>query len=249
MGFATYVRRVNPRLWFYFKFLRYKFYKGEPEIHCVRHLLIKGKLAIDVGCSIGLYARELAKYSAKVVAFEANPRVAEFARLVAPQNVEVVNIGLSSVDGETLMRIPLNRRNNTTDELATIEPNNDLHASPILTEKVQTKRLDGFGYSGCGFIKIDVEGHEEAVLDGAMHLIETQRPVLMIELDDRFNAGIIDRVVERLRGLFYGIYLIFDGQLRPLADLDPLIHSKIGLNFIFIPREDEARIRSNFLST
>jgi hypothetical protein len=68
----------------------------------------------------------------------------------------------------------------------------------------------------------------------------------MIELDDRFNAGITNRVIERLRGLFYGIYLIIDGRLRPLADLDPLILTKIGLNFIFIPHENEAHVLSNF---
>ena len=32
----------------------------------------------------------------KVIAFEANPQVAAFARMVAARNVEVVNVALSS---------------------------------------------------------------------------------------------------------------------------------------------------------
>ena len=36
--------------------------------------------------------------------------------------------------------------------------------------------IDDHGFTGCGFIMIEVEGHEEAVHDGAVSLIETQRP-------------------------------------------------------------------------
>jgi len=45
----------------------------------------------------------------------------------------------------------------------------------VAQENVITKRLGDFGFRDCSFIKLDVEGHEEAVLDGAMHLIENQR--------------------------------------------------------------------------
>ena len=54
---------------------------------------------------------------------------------------------------------------------------------------VETKRLDDFAIANCSFIKIDVEGHEEAVLDGASALIAAQRPVLMIELDESLQSG------------------------------------------------------------
>ena len=218
MGVAKHVRRIAPRFWFSCKCLRYKFYNGEPEIRLVRHLLPRGELALDIGSSIGIYSREMAKYAVRVVAFEANPRVAAFARQVAPHNVEVVNVALSSAGGKTTLRIPLNRRDDTIDDLATIEPTNRLNSGPVVAQEVATKPLDDFGFTGCGFIKIDAEGHEEAVLSGGMGLIETQRPVMMIELDDRFNPGIIARVTERLSRFSYGAYLSADGGLRPLAE-------------------------------
>jgi hypothetical protein len=38
----------------------------------------------------------MARHAGKVVAFEVNPMVAQFARTVAPRNVEIVNVALSS---------------------------------------------------------------------------------------------------------------------------------------------------------
>ena len=218
MGIAKHVRRISPRVWFYFKFLRYKFYNGEPEIWLVRHFLTKDKLAIDVGASIGLYSRELAKSAGRVIAFEANARVAEFARLVVPPNVEVENFALSSAKGEMTLRIPTDRRKDTIDDLATIEPKNTLQSDAIMTETVPTTKLDEYGYSDCAFIKIDVEGHEELVLEGAWRLIERNRPVLMIELDNRFNPGIVGRVSERLSRVDYSAYQLLGGCLRALRN-------------------------------
>jgi FkbM family methyltransferase len=246
MGFANRVRRVSPRLRFYVKFLRYKFYNGAHEIRLVRHLLVAGSLAIDVGSSIGFYSYEMAKYASKVVAFEANPQVAAFARSVAPRRVEVLNLALSSSDGEMTLRVPIGGRTDTIDDLATIEQSNRLPSYAVRTEKVATKRLDDFNFSDCGFIKIDVEGHEEAVLDGATRLIETQRPALLIELDDRFNPGIVTRVLSRLSDLAYTAHYLSDGRLRPLGDLDPRDHPNIGPNFIFVPREAESRVMARF---
>jgi hypothetical protein len=54
-----------------------------------------------------------------------------------------------------------------------------------------------FRIANCSFIKIDVEGHEEAVLDGARALIAAQRPMLMIELDEGFNPGVVAALAAR----------------------------------------------------
>jgi FkbM family methyltransferase len=229
MGLAKHVRGVSPRVWFRFKLLRYKYYNGDWEIWLVRHLVTKGKLAIDIGASIGVYTSELAKYAARVVAFEPNPRLADFARQVLSSNVEVKNVALSAANVETTLRIPLDRRNSTIDDLATVEPKNVLHFDAVASVRVMTRRLDDFGFENCGFIKIDVEGHEEAVLDGAMRLIETQKPILMIEIDDGLNPGSFFRVDEQLRRLNYKAYHFVDGHLQP-ADHDGL---KLA-NFIFV---------------
>ena len=56
--------------------------------------------------------------------------------------------------------------------------------------KVHMDRLDNV-YSGtAGFIKIDVEGHEQAVLDGAVETIDRCRPRLLVEVDERLSPGL-----------------------------------------------------------
>src|SRR5258708_2921239 len=128
MNFDDALKHYLPGAWFRFKFFKYKYRgRGEPELRLIRHLVAPGSVALDIGCSIGMYAREMARYAGKVIAFEANPEIAAFTARVAPRNVEVVNVALSAAPGRTILRIPLNPKGDGISELGTIDPGN-LHA-------------------------------------------------------------------------------------------------------------------------
>jgi FkbM family methyltransferase len=257
MNFDEALKHYAPRAWFRFKFLKYKYlHRGEPEIHLIRHVVAPGTTALDIGCSIGVYAAEMARYAGKVIAFEANPAVAQFTRTVAPRNVEVINVALSSAAGCATLKIPRNPKGDAVSELATIEPGNAVHAIDSDTVQVELKRLDDMGIANCSFIKIDVEGHEEAVLDGASGLIAAQRPVLMIELDESLNKGALARLAARYAALSYRALFLSHGKLRPVSEFDPARHQNaINLkprhklppgaeyinNFVFVPEEKSAR--------
>lgn len=258
LGVTTHVRRVSPRLWFLLKFLRYKYLAGEREILALRDLVPQGKkMAIDVGSSIGLYSRALAGLVPKVVSFEANPAVATFARTVAPRNVEVVNVALSSTAKRATLRIPVNGRGHTIDDLATVDEKIDFGGGKFIVAEILSKPLDAYNYANCGFIKIDVEGHEEEVLEGAKNLIERCRPVLMIELEERHNPGAVDRVTRWLSQLGYGGYFLTDGKWLPIekfraqSDQDwqtvlktaPRFRRRAHYicNFVFVPLEAPPR--------
>src|SRR5438067_955982 len=203
MNFDDALKHYLPRVWFRFKFLKYKYLnRGEPELWLIRHLVESGTTAVDIGASVGMYAAEMARYAGKVVAFEANPEVANFARSVAVPNVELINVALSSRAGQTMLTVPLTARGRAVTELASIAPKAPSQEN-VVTIDVETRRLDDFPISNCSFIKIDVEGHEEAVLDGASALIAAQRPVLMIELVEDFNPGVVKRLAERYAALNY----------------------------------------------
>jgi FkbM family methyltransferase len=243
MNFDDALKRHLPRVWFRFKFFKYKYLKrGEPELWLIRNLVEPGSTALDVGASIGIYAAEMARYADKVIAFEANPQVAAFARKVAARNVDVVNVALSSRAGRTPLSVPLNAKGRAVTELASIAPQQQ--SENTITIDVETRRLDDFPIANCSFIKIDVEGHEEAVLDGAAALIAAQRPVLMIELVEAFNPGVVARLAERYAALSYRVFFSKRG-LKPIAEFDAARDQDEALmpsreyvaNFFFIPEE------------
>lgn len=249
MGITAHVRRVSPRLWFFFKFLRYKYLIGEREILALRDLVPRGaNMALDVGSSIDLYSRALANLVPKVVAFEANPAVATFARAVAPRNVEVINVALSSAAKGATLRIPVNRRGHTIDDLATIEEKIDFAGGKFIAAEISSAPLDAFDYADCGFIKIDVEGHEEEVLEGAKNLIGRSRPVLMIELMEYRSPGIIDRVTRRLSQLGYGGYFLSDGRWLPITEFRVQRDQDARMVLAFSPRRRrKAHFIGNFV--
>jgi FkbM family methyltransferase len=257
MNFDDALKHYLPRVWFRFKFLKYKYTKrGESELRLVRHFVEPGSTALDIGASIGIYAAEMARYADKVIAFEANPQVADFARSVARRNVELINAALSSSAGKSTLTIPLNHKGHAVTELASIESKQPPGASTTTVE-VETRRLDEFPISNCSFIKIDVEGHEEAVLDGASALIAAQRPVLMIELNEDFNPGVVQRLAERYAALSYRAHFLSHGTLHPIAGFDPARHqhpenlkprhtlprgAEYINNVLFVPKEKAERI-------
>jgi FkbM family methyltransferase len=249
MSFDDALKLYLPRIWFRFKFIKYKYLgRGEPELRLLRHLVDAGTTAIDAGASIGMFSAEMARHAAKVLAFEANPEVAAFTRAVAPRNVEVINVALSSEPGRASLRMPKNRKGHGVTELATIG-RREQEAIDVIAIEVETRRLDDFRIESCSFIKIDVEGHEEKVLQGAAALIARERPILMIELIESFNPGSVLRLSERFARQSYDCFFLSQGVLRPVAEFDAARHQDINgreyvANFLFVPTEKKERLRA-----
>jgi len=100
----------------------------------------------------------MARYANGVMAFEANPAIAQFARSVAPRNVEVMNVALSSTPGRATLKIPRNSKGKTVNELATIEPGNPLHSGDAASTEIELKRLDDFEIASCSLIRSTWKG-------------------------------------------------------------------------------------------
>lgn len=58
------------------------------------------------------------------------------------------------------------------------------------------RRLDDFSLPAIGFVKIEVEGHEEAVLQGGENLLRRDRPAYMIEIEERHSPNDFVRIVQ-----------------------------------------------------
>jgi len=82
--------------------------------------------------------------------------------------------------------------------------------------EVPMDRLDSVYGGEVGFIKIDVEGHEQAVLDGAIETIRRCRPRMLVEVDERLAPGGLARAKAYFRDLGYRGYYVEAGRLEPI---------------------------------
>ncbi len=186
--------------------------RGEPELHLVPGLCDPARWSLDVGANNGVYSFHMARASAGVMAFEPQPRHVRFLRqaLGAPARVE--QVALSDAAGEVRLRVP---RARMEDGRATIEPANRLAGFDCDEIRVPCRRLDDYRLPAVGMIKIDVEGHELSVIEGARERLARDRPNLLIEAEERHRPQAVASLCARLRELGYAAHLLGPDGLRP----------------------------------
>jgi FkbM family methyltransferase len=123
-------------------------------------------IVIDVGANIGYFTGLLAARAKQVIALEPSPRVhgllaENIARWPSAQRIRLDRRAASRADGAATLNLPADHRENHG--LATLE-----QTAASITYDVETVRLDALiAGRSVGLLKIDVEGHEIAVLEGA----------------------------------------------------------------------------------
>jgi FkbM family methyltransferase len=239
------LERMAPRLLYFYQIRRLR--KGEPEIRFLARLCKKTAISLDVGANLGLYSYHMLPHSSAVVAFEPLPEMQQRLKKHFGSRLSLFPVALSDHKGGCQIRLP---KGSTS--WATIEPKNTLSLSEratIVGYNVPVCRLDDYKFQNVGVIKIDVEGHEEAVLHGGLQTITHERPALIIEIKERHNPGAIGRIAALLSTLGYRGYFVDKKKMVSMEEFDPRrdqsIHNagevgKIGRyinNFIFLPNQ------------
>jgi FkbM family methyltransferase len=135
----------------------------------------KRRTAIDVGAHVGFWSYFLAGQFASVHAFEPVPLFRScFAANVLQGNVTLHPYAL----GRATMTCTLN-----VDEANS----GATHVSAVGQGSVAIRALDDFELDGVDFIKVDVEGYERFVLEGAWDTLTRCRPVVIVE-EKEFGA-------------------------------------------------------------
>ena len=135
------------------------------------------RVMIDIGANIGIFARPSAERFEHVICFE--PVLKNFEvlqkNLENYSNVELYNLGLSDKDQTATFELQTLKCGHTK-QVAKFVPNPEFekHTGELTT-------LDRFNFESVDWIKIDVEGFENAVLDGSRDTIQRNRPWLLIE--------------------------------------------------------------------
>lgn len=227
----------------------------EPEMKLLDVLCDPSRASVDVGAKIGMYTYRLLRHSARVVAFEPIPILnTMLGRVFRGRRVTVMPVALSDTPGRVTMRIPYGSDGEVKFGRSTIEHSNPLSHDDVARVDeidVEVKTLDGCALTGVGFIKIDVEGHELAVLRGALETLRRDRPTLLVEANDHHHPGAVAKLRELMTAEGYVGLFDRQGQLVDLATVpDPGALQRENIeNFIFVHgsnAEARARIAARF---
>jgi FkbM family methyltransferase len=148
-------------------------------------------VAIDVGANRGSYTKDLAANFGRVIAFEPNPYVMQILKEnIRGANVAFEHSAISDKQGEVTLYIDV--RPGQGGVATSVHRLDDL-AGLIQEAVVPCTTIDAYceqhGIAPT-LVKIDVEGHEPAVIMGAARTIERVRPVIIMEFwETWFHRG------------------------------------------------------------
>lgn len=213
--------------------------RGEAELRVLADIVPAGRTAVDVGANKGVYARVLAGLASHVHAFEPNPKVFRWLERALPDNVTPHQAALSDFEGEVDLYLP-QRGRRLSGSGGSLNPRKAEAKHGIV--RVSARTLDSCGLGDVGFIKIDVEGAEAQVLGGARSTIESCKPVLQIELEERHTGQAIERSIAGIVALGYSAHFVDAGSLAAIEAFDadlrhrrPVTSADYVYNFIFLP--------------
>jgi len=187
---------------------------------------------VDVGAHTGFYTllASVANAGCEVMSFE--PLPATFNRLI--KNIRVNNLGARCVPFEaavsdrvskTSLSVPIDKTMTFIDAAAGTVPVSTTTLDAVIPRDGKTK-----------LIKIDVEGHELAVLAGMNQTLVDSRPTIFFECNP---GGPAVEIEEFLRSHSYRIFSIVDGQPKELHRLIPEELPHKHHNFLAMPPESE----------
>jgi FkbM family methyltransferase len=140
-------------------------------------LCSKRDVALDIGANVGLWSRDLVKSFSRVIAFEP---VALFRECLE-----------SNVTGENfeVRPIALGDQNTMGTMIITEDNSGSTHLDPATmgTGNVQVVRLDSLNFQNINYIKVDCEGYEYRILQGAEQTIRHCKPIIVIEQKSHAN--------------------------------------------------------------
>lgn len=184
----------------------------EPELALLRHIVPRDGVAVDIGANCGLYTRELAQIANVVHAFEPSKSMADVLRRTSPANVVVHETALSDHVGEASLRIPQGA-DGPVHSLASLEPNSASLAEAFVSIDVPLARLDSVVRDNVKFVKIDVEGHELKVLEGAKGLLDRSKPIFLVEAEEHHREGAVATIFEFFLSRAYRGFFLLDNAV------------------------------------
>ena len=190
------------------------------ERRLLARLVKPGMRIVDVGANIGYYVlllEKLAGPSARIVAIEPSPENLPELRLNIERN------GLRNV---RLLEVAAGAADSVGGLLGGI--NSGVVARGAGAYEVSVRPLDELLTEPVDFLKIDVDGFEGQVLEGAQRILERDRPILFLE----FHPELVSRVGHSFESIRAQLARTYDSiQYFDLPDRVPLL-KKIATRYL-----------------
>ncbi len=213
---------------------------AEPELLGLGAVVHQGDEVIDVGAALGMYTVPLADLvgrTGRVSSFEPQRRgiftVQLLRALTGPHPGRVSRIALGPHEGSSTIVVPFHKGfpifgHGHVEEGADDETGRRHRSRAPMTTIDTWCRQHGIGR--VSFIKVDVEGFEPAVIEGAVATIDRDRPSLLLEIEDRHLArygrtadGFVAGIRERWPD--YGMYTWSEGSWRAATAIVPEVRN------------------------
>ena len=215
----------------------------EQEINLVKKFIKSGTDSIDVGVYRGVYSYEMSKYSEKVHSFEPNPIIFKYINKNLKKfikNIHLYNFALSNQNKTINLKIPIRNSNSNKEifeeyyEMGKATIHNENNFENYENFEIQTKTIDELSFDNkISFIKIDVEGHELEVIEGAKNTIKKDKPVLLVEIEKQYTKKEVAESINFINSLGYKSYFFNKKDLKSTTELNNL---DLFNNFIFFPK-------------
>jgi FkbM family methyltransferase len=196
-------------------------------------LVTAGALVIDVGANIGAHTLHLARAvgpSGRVLAYEPTERA--FERLTS--NIRLNPDLAPRIDAHQVMLLGQVEAALPAEVISSWPLRSDEHVHPTIrgravpTTGARVATLDALVRDQAGpidLIKLDVDGYECDVLDGAMETLQRDRPIVLSEVAPfalEAAGRTVDELLQRFQNAGYGLETLRGKPVRrtDIADLE-----------------------------
>jgi len=188
-----------------------EFSAGEQDFF---HFVARGGAAVDVGANMGAHSVPMAKWFSHLYAFEPQEIIYRILRFNLANSLNATSYKAAVGNEEGVVYFPAldySVKNNYGAMHKDLGKDQDIQMIPVqvrMLDKVDALRAE----ENIDLIKVDVEGMEKDVLEGAQYLIDKYRPVLYVENDkpDKMKA-----LVQFINNLGYKAYWHITPLFRP----------------------------------
>lgn len=188
-------------------------YEQKQRITILKNIPEKNTF-VDVGANVGVWSITLQQHFKHVVSYEPSVRNVECLKQNTKGITEIRQVALSDFNGESVFHDEIKNCGNS--KLWTDSNQPGVYSVPV-------RKLDDENIENISLIKMDVQGYEWQVIQGAKNIIETQQPWIAFEVSadvdvickflEKRNYDMIDNKSKRIL-----IYAPKSGRNAPPAE-------------------------------